>query len=563
MSFLLILNQRLAGSAHGWRSLFLALVCLVCFTPGITSLPPVDRDEARFTQATKQMAETGDYLDIRYQEVPRYKKPIGIYWLQSATLKLTGADPQSDIWAYRLVSVFGATLAVLVTAWLASFMFGGKAALAAGLFAASMFVLSFEARIAKTDAMLLACCVVAQAMLARAYLAHKTDVFRFDWLIFWIALGVGILIKGPVTPLLALLTVVTLYAIDRDLAWLKRLRLLPGVLVTALVAAPWLIAITMKSGGAFWAEAVGRDLLGKVAEGQESHGAPPGYYALIFALFIWPLPVIAVQGALAGLSRFKADRRVRFLLAWYVPWWLVIELTPTKLPHYILPVYPALVLLAVWLLCAPPKEAVAPSGHRWMINLTRLGLAVATVAIAALAVGLPVYNSGQISVLGILAAIIALATGFVGLNSNERMAAQPVLLAAQLAIGSALVWAIMAGNVLPGADLLWPSRQIAASFKSELADCAEPRLVSAGFHEPSLVMLAGTKTLLTDGKGAADALAAAPDCTLAAVQEDHKPAFVEALGVALPRLIVRQEINAVNYSKGREVNISIYGLTKP
>jgi 4-amino-4-deoxy-L-arabinose transferase-like glycosyltransferase len=563
MNFLHRMNLRLTANEHGWRSLFLALVCLACFAPGIAALPPTDRDESRFVQATKQMAETGDYLDIRFQDVPRYKKPVGIYWLQSAALKITGADPQTDVWAFRLVSVLAATIAVLGIARLASFMFGGKAALVAGLFAASVFMLCFEARIAKTDATLLACCVVAQAALARAYVAHASDKLRFDWLAFWGALGVGILIKGPVAPLLAALTTAVLFAFDRDLAWFKRLRPLPGMALLALVAAPWLIAITLKSGGAFWTEAVGNDLLGKVAQGQESHGAPPGYYMLILPLFLWPLPVIAVQGTLAALARFKADKRLRFLLAWYMPWWLLIELMPTKLPHYILPAYPALVLLSVWFLCTPHRENVAPQWQRWLINLTRFGLAVASLAIAALAIGLPIYSGGLISGLGLLAALAALVTGLLGLNTNYRLANQPVLLAGSLALGSAVVWAIMAWNVLPQANILWPSRQIADALPQTLPGCENPRLVSAGFHEPSLVVLAGTDTLLTDANGAADALLKAPDCTLAAILESEKPAFVEALGPALPRLFMSGEINALNYSKGAAVNISLYRLSPP
>jgi hypothetical protein len=134
-------------------------------------------------------------------------------------------------------------------------------------------------------------------------------------------------------------------------------------------------------------------------------------------------------------------------------------------------------------------------------------------------------------------------------------------LAGGLALGSAVVWAIMASAVLPHANVLWPSRQIAAALPKAMPACAAPRLVSAGFHEPSLVVLAGTQTLLTDGAGAADALLKAPDCTMAAVLESEKPAFVEAMGPALPRLFMNEEINAVNYSKGEAVNISLYRLS--
>ncbi len=78
--------------------LLLIFICLVSFLPGIGSIPPLDRDESRYVQATHQMAESGDYVDIRFQDASRYKKPIGIYWLQSAALKLTGHDGDAPIW---------------------------------------------------------------------------------------------------------------------------------------------------------------------------------------------------------------------------------------------------------------------------------------------------------------------------------------------------------------------------------------------------------------------------------------------------------------------------------
>src|SRR5262245_342368 len=70
------------------RSVVVALIAfsLLCFLPGFKSLSPTNRDESRYAQATKQMLETGDFIDIRYQEASRYRKPIGIYWLQAATV---------------------------------------------------------------------------------------------------------------------------------------------------------------------------------------------------------------------------------------------------------------------------------------------------------------------------------------------------------------------------------------------------------------------------------------------------------------------------------------------
>ena len=554
---------RLTGPFHGLRSLLLALVCVAAFAPGISALPPTDRDESRFIQASKQMAETGDYLDIRFQEVPRYKKPIGIYWLQSAALKLTAADPQTSIWAYRLASLAGGLIAVLAVAWIGAFMFGGGAGLVSGLLTAAVFMLCFEARIAKTDAALLASCIVAQAALAHAYLAGKDGAANREWIVFWLALGVGILIKGPIAPLLALTTIAALFAFDRDLSWLKRLRPLPGVALLLLVAAPWLIAITLKSGGAFWAEAVGKDMLGKVAEGQESHGAWPGYYALIFPLFIWPLPVIALKGGLAAISQFKSDPRLRFLLAWHVPWWILVELLPTKLPHYVLPAYPALMLMAAWRMTTQASQTPAPRWHLWLCRVTAIGHVIATLAVALLAAGLTIYFQGRVSLPGIAAALVALATGWIGLDIGAVKKWRAPNRVVALASGSALVWALMAQFVLPSAEAIWPSRQIAAALKSETSDCHAPKLVSAGYAEPSLVVLAGTNTLLTDGPGAAAALLGGDKCALAAVTDREMAAFKQSLGSAANALKTIRTFDAINYSKGQRLRISIMQLSAP
>ena len=106
------------------RSLAFLLVCgLLLFLPGFFTIPPIDRDEARFAQATKQMVETGDFVDIRFQEDVRYKKPVGIYWLQGAAVETASAlglpRAQARIWLYRVPSLVGALGGMLLTYWAA------------------------------------------------------------------------------------------------------------------------------------------------------------------------------------------------------------------------------------------------------------------------------------------------------------------------------------------------------------------------------------------------------------------------------------------------------------
>src|SRR5499433_3461282 len=101
-----------ASASHGRAAAWLVFVCLVTFLPGFFQIPPVDRDEAYFAQATKQMIETGDYVDIRYQDDVRYRKPVGIYWLQAAVVNTASAlglpNARTTIWLYRLPSLIGA-----------------------------------------------------------------------------------------------------------------------------------------------------------------------------------------------------------------------------------------------------------------------------------------------------------------------------------------------------------------------------------------------------------------------------------------------------------------------
>ena len=338
------------GSLGAARSLFLILIALAAFLPGLSLLPPFDRDEPRYTQASKQMVETADYFDIRFQEEPRHKKPIGIYWLQAGTAKLSGLGADAPLWVYRLVSLFGAVAAVLGTGLLGARFFGREAGFLAGAGLALCLLMGVEARLAKTDAVLLACIVAMQAGLGGTYLKSRAGQGGGSWglaALFWGGLAVGVLIKGPVTPVVAGLTGLFLCIADRRWRWLFALKPLPGILLSAAVVLPWFLAITLESGGGFLKQSFGQDILAKVFEGQESHGALPGYYLALFWATSWPFGPVLLLGFLVSW-RNRSDPAVRFLLAWIVPTWVLFELIMTKLPHYVLPTYPALFLLMGW-----------------------------------------------------------------------------------------------------------------------------------------------------------------------------------------------------------------------
>src|SRR6266478_7715190 len=189
-------------ASHVRAIAFLTLCGLLLFLPGFFNIPPIDRDEARFVQATKQMIESGDYVDIRFQEEVRYKKPVGIYWLQAAAVRaaegLGASDPRTTIWLYRLPSLIGAIGAVLLTYWTALAFGTRRTAYLSALMLACSLLLGVEARLAKTDAMLLLTVVAAFGALGRAYLAApEAPMDRRTWLVpamFLTALAGGVLL---------------------------------------------------------------------------------------------------------------------------------------------------------------------------------------------------------------------------------------------------------------------------------------------------------------------------------------------------------------------------------
>jgi 4-amino-4-deoxy-L-arabinose transferase-like glycosyltransferase len=541
-----------------WIYLALALVALAFFLPGFMELPPIDRDEARFAQASKQMVESGDFVDIRFQDEGRHKKPVGIYWLQSAAVAAAGGPEAAEIWVYRLPSLVGATLAVLLTAWAGVRLVGPEAAVLGALMMAGCILLSVEARLAKTDAMLLATIVAAQGALARLYLDWKED--RRSGLgvvlLFWLALGLGGLVKGPINLMVTALTLVALCGLERNLRWLARLRAHWGVPLALLVVVPWLVAIWIETDGAFFRAAVGGDLLAKVGSGQESHGAPPGYYIGTFWVTFWPYCLFAGL-AVPWVWANRRAPNVRFLLAWIVPTWLVFEIVATKLLHYTLPTFPAIALLAA---------AAGVAG--WQVGRAKLedrsrriavGLfLVVSIVLGVAVLGGPIHLLGSPNWVAVAVQVPLIALVWYVLTRLDRVPFRNLVGA--MLVGGFFFMAPVWQFVLDTLDPLRLSPRLAERVEA-LKPCPDTVLASGGYGEPSLVFLVGTETMVgIGGEGAAEALLADPACGLAAVTNREMEEFQAVLQQAGREAQELDAIEGLNYSRGDELTITLFRL---
>ena len=530
----------------GWRAYgILALLSLALYLPGLATLPPTDRDESRFVQASRQMLESQDLLRIRFQDEPRNKKPAAIYWLQAASVDLLSTPSSTAMWPYRLPSLLGALAAVLLTFRFGQFWVGRDAAFWGAALLAASLALTVEAHLAKTDAVLLATVVAAQGALGEIYRRSRAGEPTGAGLplLFWIAQGVGLLIKGPVTPLASLLTAGALAAADRDARWLGRLHFLWGVPLMLLIAGPWLVAIMLATGGGFASESVGRDLLAKLIHGQESHGAPPGTYVIAALITFWP-GSLALAGAARLAWRERREIAIRFLIAWVVPFWIVMEIIPTKLPHYVLPAYPALALLA-------GRALTAGARRHWSDVAAWSIWGVVALAFGGALLFLPGRFGATVPVLGVLAVAGALALAGATLLGLSRGKTLP-----WLALGAAvLIWASGFALILPRIDTLWLSRSAAALVNDQ--DRVLRPVVVAGYAEPSIVFLLGTATKLANGPEAAVILSKLPQ-TLVLVGNREDGAFRAALkkdGISVDSL---GQVSGFDYSNGHAVTLTLY-----
>ncbi|MFW6413631.1 MAG: ArnT family glycosyltransferase, partial [Oceanicaulis sp.] len=330
-------------SPRAW--IVLMLLSVAALAPGLFSIPAMDRDESRYAQASRQMMETGDYLNISFQDYDRHKQPAGTYWLQAlAAQPFGGAD--APIGAHRLPGFLFALFAVAATAWLGARMFGPGVGLAAGLVLATTLVMSVEARTAKTDAILLGVGMIAQAALMILMVEVKERRPKFiGWpAVMWAALGASLLVKGPIFFMITALTLIVFAACKRDPGLLLKVRPLPGILLALLIFGPWFVAINLATDWAFALKAVGDSMLGKVGEAQEAHAGPIGFHVGMTAITLWPWIALLGLGILAAW-RLRGRDEIKFLVSWIVPTYVVFEIVATKLPHYTLPSFPAIALL--------------------------------------------------------------------------------------------------------------------------------------------------------------------------------------------------------------------------
>ncbi|MEY5060212.1 MAG: hypothetical protein RIS45_133 [Planctomycetota bacterium] len=530
-------EQRALRKRDSWL-LSAAIVCLLAactFLVGIAAVPVTDRDEPRFAQASRQMAEgdsLADWIVPRVGDTIRLKKPPLIYWVQAPTvLALTGGDPSRDaIWMYRLPSAIAALAAALATLWLGRAMFGGNT----GLLAACLLVVSpvivTDCHMARADEVLLVTTTLSLCVLWTLWSAYRRgERLGFARIaLLWFCVGLGILAKGPITPFVAATAAIGCAAARRDWIFIWRLRPFTGLAVLSAIAVPWIWLAGNEVGWDTLRAAFDKEVVQRAKEGAEGHAAPPGYYVVTLIAFFFPGALLAALGLERAIKRafvvrhaagakFVARMKARFasvrgrdaelfLVCWIVPTWLAFELVMTKFPHYVLPVYPALALLVARLALggvrALPKALNAGdrfTANAWLVAGCALSLAGAALYFWLQATGRVARAEGAWPSLAndgwftLVIAGIASAAACVLIVRGWRAARAGLFARALLFAIPATALAEMAvfGMWIPNAHWIWNTPRfvgvvVADSGKLPTAEDF-PRIGGVGYGEDSLV----------------------------------------------------------------------------
>ena len=333
----------------------LIVAILLGFFWQLGSVPLYDLDEGAFTEATREMMASGNYITPHKDGEPRYDKPVLIYWFQAASVRALGLNE----FALRLPSALAASVWVLALWGFVRERLDQDAATVAALVMVLTLEVSMIAKAATADAVLNLFLTLAFLDIYRWYLEPR----RGTLLRVYLWLGLGFLTKGPVAIFFPLLVSFLFFLSFRALRdWWRAVFFPLGWLVFLAVAVPWYVAIYIDNGSGFFESFFLKHNLGRFGGTVHGHKGFVGYYFVVLPLILLPFTGWFLRLISVGRG-FWADPLDRFLLLWFAAVFVFFSFSGTKLPHYVLyGAVPLFILMAKyraqltnrWLAYVPP-----------------------------------------------------------------------------------------------------------------------------------------------------------------------------------------------------------------
>ena len=536
-----------ALSARGGASLaVLIMVAGICYLPGLTVAPALDRTEGVVALSSRHVIESGNPFDPRWGDNLQVFRPAGTFWVQAGAVALQGEARRTEVGAFRVPSFLATLLAVALLFLLGRGLFGAEAAFMAALAVGVTPIVALHAQLAIAEPLVLPFVVVSQLALFAITRRGRDDPEPrwLGWLgAFWVSLGVSTWFNALGVFFLAAVTLVGLVIAERRLAPVVRLKAWLGLPLLGLAALPWLIALNEIGGGAAFAGLDWRTVLDRLEGGQEMKFKTV-YGVFVLFVVLGFIPVAHMLGpALARAWPARGDRAVRFLLAWLIAPVAALEILSNKPPLYtVQAVFPAGALLVALAVTG------RLGGHRafrsWPGFFTGTSLFVAIV-VPALVAGLLWFTDTRPTAAVVIGAILIIALFAVAGWAAAQGRGHAWFTSAIAATVTLNLWFF--GALMPGLQNTWTAPQIRAAVDAIKA-CGGSDVVVTGFNEPSLPLALGNDASVLAPAAAGARFAKGDDRQWAIVEERRRAVFRTASGDKA--VSVRGCIRSINIARG-------------
>ncbi len=325
-----------------------------------------DRDEPRYARTAVEMVESGNYLVPTFNERVWADKPVLLYWLMSVPIRVLGPTEL----ACRFFGAVGSAISCLLTFFIGKRLLSVRAGLWGMVILATTLMMSGIGTAATPDAVMLPFVVGAMAVFVEMTV---TGVRKYHIILMGLALGLGMLAKGPIGLLPVPAIAFTLWLKRRTgedvrgYFWPVMAALMSGVLIFAA----WAIPVNSATGGEFMRTFIGRHILTRAIKPMEHHGGNfllylPYYLPVVIAgFFPWVLHLPGACSVVLGGRAGRKDCR-SVLIGWIVPTFIIMTLAVTKLPHYILFIWPGLALAVGGTIAAAQQNKLASGDKKWL-----------------------------------------------------------------------------------------------------------------------------------------------------------------------------------------------------
>ncbi len=301
-------------------------------------------DEGRYAEIAREMAVTGDWITPRLNGIKYFEKPPLQYWMTAAAYKAFGEHE----WTARLWAALTGFAGVLMVGFVGARLFGRRAGFYSAIVLASSVLYAAIGHINTLDMGVTFCLTLGLLgfLLAQRGDAGTRETRLWMWLA-WTAMGVGFLSKGLIGPALPAAAMVAYALVQRDISFVKRLEPFAGLAIMLAIALPWIIAVSI-ANPEFAHFFFIHEHLERFLTQVHRRTAPWWYFIPILIAGMLPWTTMLGQALIAACnddptaSSFKPRR---FLLIYAAVIFLFFSASQSKLPSYVLPIFPALALL--------------------------------------------------------------------------------------------------------------------------------------------------------------------------------------------------------------------------